>query len=85
MKNYDVQEVYIFGSYARGDQQPGSDIDLRLVCGPSMTFGLLYEISEMLKKKLGCNVDIIANPIDQMRPAFRENILRDEVKLYEAA
>lgn len=85
MKNYDIQEVYIFGSYARGDQRADSDIDLRFVCGPSMTFGVLYEIVELLQEEFGCKVDIVTNPIDQMRPAFRENILRDEVKLYEAA
>ena len=85
MKDYDVLEVYIFGSYARGDQNVDSDIDLRFVCGPSMTFGALYEIVETLQKKLDCKIDVVTNPVDQMRPAFRDNVLRDEVKLYEAA
>ena len=85
MAGYDVREVYVFGSYARGEQRHDSDIDLRFVCGPSVTFGMLYEIAELLKGKLGREVEIVTNPIDRMRPAFRENVLRDEVKLYEAA
>ena len=85
MEDYDVREVYVFGSYARGDQRIDSDIDLRLVCGPGMTFGQLYEIVKLLEGKLSHEVEIVTNPIDQMRPAFRENVLRDEVKLYDAA
>ena len=85
MKNYDVQEVYVFGSYARGEETQNSDIDLRFVCGPSITFGDLYEIVELLKLRLGREIEIVTNPPSQMRPAFRESVLRDEVKLYEAA
>lgn len=30
LQNYGVRRAYLFGSYARGDVQPGSDIDLRI-------------------------------------------------------
>lgn len=82
---YDVHGVYLFGSYARGDQRSDSDIDLRFSCGPTVTFGTLYEIAEQLESRLGSKVEIVTNPLSEMRPGFRENILRDEVKLYEAA
>lgn len=39
LAQYDVSEAYLFGSFARGEQTPDSDIDLRLVCGNTMTFG----------------------------------------------
>ena len=38
LAQYDVSEAYLFGSFARGEQTPNSDIDLRLVCGNAMTF-----------------------------------------------
>ncbi len=41
LAQYDVSEAYLFGSFARGEQTPNSDIDLRLVCGNAMTFGTL--------------------------------------------
>ena len=69
----------------RGEQTPDSDIDLRLVCGDSMTFGTLYEISLELEEELGREVEIVTNPPEHMRPAFRKNIEQDEVRLYEAA
>lgn len=80
---YDVREAYLFGSFARGEQTPDSDIDLRLVCGDSMTFGALCEISLELEEELGRVVEIVTNPPEHMRPAFRKNIEQDEVRLYE--
>lgn len=82
---YDVHEAYLFGSFARGDETPESDIDLRFVCGPSMTYGTLYEISERLEEDLGRPVEIVTNPPEFMKPHFWEHIQKDEVLLYEAA
>ena len=79
---YDVRGAYLFGSFARGEQTPESDIDLRLVCGGTMTFGTLCELSLELEKELGRKVDIVTNPPEHMRPAFRQNIEQDEVRLY---
>lgn len=84
LARYDVREAYLFGSFARGEQAPDSDIDLRLSCGATMTFGTLYELSLELEKELGRKVDIVTNPPEHMRPAFRKNLEQDEVRLYEA-
>lgn len=84
LAGYDVREAYLFGSFARGEQAPDSDIDLRLACGATMTFGTLYELSLELEKELGRKVDIVTNPPEHMRPAFRKNLEQDEVRLYEA-
>lgn len=84
LAQYDVSEAYLFGSFARGEQTPDSDIDLRLVCGNTMTFGTLYELSHELERELGQKVDIITNPPEHMRTAFRKSIEQDEVRIYEA-
>ncbi|WP_199409629.1 MULTISPECIES: nucleotidyltransferase family protein [unclassified Collinsella] len=84
LARYDVREAYLFGSFARGEQAPDSDIDLCLVCGNTMTFGTLYELSLELEKELGRKVDIVTNPPEHMRPPFRKNLEQDEVRLYEA-
>ena len=85
LPHYDVRQAYLFGSFARGDQTPNSDIDLRLACGDSMTFGTLYELSLELEEKLGRKVDIVTNPPEHMRQPFRKNIKQDEVCIYEAS
>lgn len=82
LAQYDVSEAYLFGSFAQGEQTPDSDIDLRLVCDNTMTFGTLYELSHELERELGRKIDIVTSPPEHMRPAFRKNIEREEVRLY---
>lgn len=82
LAQYDVSEAYLFGSFARGEQTPNSDIDLRLVCGNAMTFGTLYELSHELERELGRKVEIVTNPPEHMRPAFRKSIKQEEIRLY---
>ena len=84
LSRYDVREAYLFGSFARGEQTPDSDIDLRLVCDGTMTFGTLYELSLELEIELGRKIDIVTNPPELMRPTFRKNLEQDEVRPYEA-
>lgn len=82
LAQYDISEAYLFGSFARGEQTPNSDIDLRLVCGNAMTFGTLYELSHELERELGRKVEIVTNPPEHMRPAFRKSIKQEEIRLY---
>lgn len=85
LPRYDILEAYLFGSFARGEQTPESDIDLRLACGDTMKFGMLYELSLELEELLGRKVDIVTSPPKHMRPAFRKSIEQDEVCIYEAS
>lgn len=81
LAQYDVSVAYLFGSFARGEQTPDSDIDLRLVCGNTMTFGTHYELSHELERELGRKVEIVTNPPEHMRPAFRKSIKQEEIRL----
>lgn len=81
---YDIQEAYLFGSYARGEQDAESDIDLRLLCGEGMTFGQLYDIQLALEDRLGVGLDIVAAPPSDLKPRFYDRIKQDEVLLYES-
>ena len=82
---YDVRAVYLFGSFARGEAGPQSDVDVRLECGPKISYSNLLDIQELLEERLGRSVEIVTNPLEFMRPAFRKRVQRDEVLLYAAA
>ena len=83
--SYDVRAVYLFGSFARGEAGPQSDIDVRLECGPGIDYADLLDIQESLEERLARPVEIVTNPLEFMRPAFRKRVQRDEVLLYAAA
>lgn len=82
LAGYDVSEAYVYGSYARGDQNENSDIDLRLLCGDSIRYGDLYRICQKLEELLGRRVDILTCRPDKLRPAFYDAIKDEEVKVY---
>ena len=82
VRDCDVQAAYLFGSFARGEASDSSDIDIRLECGSSMTFGMLDKIKEKLEESLGRSVDIVTCRPEHMRPRFRDRVQRDEVLLF---
>ena len=89
-KQYGVKNVWLFGSYARGEADEKSDIDLRITRGDRVksliTLGGMYVDFE---EALGKPVDIITTEslADEINKLYnrdlRKNIKRDEVKLYE--
>jgi predicted nucleotidyltransferase len=81
----DVDAVLVFGSVARGDAHPGSDVDLA-VFAPS-TWERRVELEDVVRTRLGNHCDVIhvtdadlARPPDEREPVIVE-ILRDGVVL----
>lgn len=89
MLKYGVTRAYLFGSYARGDATPESDIDLRVDCGRlEGLFGLGGLYSD-LETACGKKVDLVTTSAmehpanaDKIR-CFRGNIKEDERLIYE--
>jgi uncharacterized protein len=57
-RRYPIQGMGVFGSYLRGEQREGSDLDLLIECGNGMTFLDLAGLQEELTEALGVKVDI---------------------------
>ena len=64
---FPVSDVYVFGSYARGDQRPDSDIDLLIVCSetPRDLFELAYEIRKHLHARVDLALDVMVTTDDE--------------------
>lgn len=77
---YGAERIYLFGSYARGDADENSDIDLRIdrgnIKGLSMG-GLLVDIEDALGKK----VDLLSTKC--LHEDFLREIKDEEILLYE--
>ncbi|MDR0330326.1 MAG: nucleotidyltransferase domain-containing protein [Chitinispirillales bacterium] len=77
---YEINQVYLFGSYARGDATEESDVDFRIVGGniPSLfTMGGLYED---LAEPLGTRVDLVMTK--NMSEKFYSYIKDEELLIY---
>jgi len=59
LRHYDVKEADVYGSCAHGEQASQSDLDLRFLCGDSITYGDLYRINNELNTRLNTEVDIL--------------------------
>lgn len=77
---FDVAAISIFGSVARGDAVPGSDVDVLIRFQPDATITLLdlAAIRCELIDALGCNVDLIEDH-PRLRPSFRLAVEQDLV------
>ena len=79
---YGASRIYLFGSYARGDANANSDIDLRIDKGTIR--GLqLGGLAADLTDAFGLPVDLI--PTGSLDMSFLEAISKDEVLLYKAS
>jgi predicted nucleotidyltransferase len=77
---YGVKRAAVFGSVARGEEKPDSDVDILVEL--SEPLGLLkfaklnYTLEDALEKK----VDLIKST--SIKPSFKDNILKSAVYIY---
>ena len=84
-KTQPVLKAWLFGSFARGEQTPRSDVDILFVPDMSNHFSLLT-LGGMymdLKELLGCEVDLV--PEGSLLPFAQESADRDKILIYERA
>ncbi len=79
---YELDKVTLFGSYARGEQQDSSDVDLVVEASHPIGFarGAIYN---ELEQALDCPVDIIFGA-QNLYPFIRDSYKAEGVVLYEA-
>lgn len=80
-EEYGAERIYLFGSYARGDANENSDIDLRIdkgnIKGGISLAGLLLDLED----DLGTHVDLVTT--GSLDADFLEQIKGEEQLLYE--
>jgi len=75
-----MTDLRLFGSVARGDERPDSDIDFFVRREPGSDPFLVFEFKNALSALLGCKVDVIVEQ-KLMRPRLRDTILAEAVPL----
>ena len=73
-----VLEISIFGSVARGEARPDSDVDVLVELGPGIGLFQYIGIRDRLAEILGRPVDM-ATP-DGLKPRIKDRILSEAVR-----
>ncbi len=84
-KTQPVLKAWLFGSYARGEERPDSDVDILVEFDHSSPLGLFTyaRIWRELKEKLGRSVDLVEE--GTLRPTMTETVNYDKQLIYERA
>ena len=76
---HDVTNLRVFGSVARGEDRPGSDVDLLVDLPPDIGLLGLGRVRAELEDIVGTKVDLV--PAGDLKPAVRARAERDLVAL----
>lgn len=79
-KRHGVERMFLFGSYARGNAKPGSDLDFRIDKGRIHGLFALGGLYADLEDAFGLPVDLLTT--DSLDENFRSEIASEEVQIY---
>ena len=76
----DIEYCYLFGSYAKGEAEPNSDVDL--LVATSLSGMAFFELAEALREGLKKRVDVLGLEQLNDNPELFKEILKYGVKIY---
>ncbi|GAA0512822.1 hypothetical protein SAMN04488066_104221 [Halorubrum aquaticum] len=76
-REYPISELGIFGSYARGEQRPDSDLDVLVAFDQPVTLFDLVRLENELTDELGVEVDLVTK--DSLKPRIEARVTDDLV------
>ena len=80
LNKYGINNIYLFGSYARGEAISTSDVDIYCDKGNIRTFIDQGNLEDELEQALNKKIDIVFDT-SHMDDYFKEQIMEDMIKL----
>lgn len=80
-KNYGIKRMSLFGSYARGEADDNSDVDLFIEKGRLKSLIQYFMFVGELEESLKCHVDVVTTGIEDKQ--FLAKIQAEGVLIYE--
>ena len=78
-ERYEVESIGVFGSYARHEQGPDSDLDLLVTFKKPIDFFRFVELEDWLSGLLGVKVDLVTK--SALKPRIGHRILAEVVQV----
>ncbi len=77
LSQYGITDAELFGSFARGDAGPESDIDLLVTYKPGTNLFDVFDLQDALEKASGRKVDLVSKKYISQRLAVR---IKDDLR-----
>ena len=81
IEKHKVKDVYLFGSYARGEAHSNSDVDIYCDSGDLRTLYDEVNFKEELENALGKEVDVVTIG-STMHDFFKQQLQKDLIKIF---
>ncbi|MBO6178596.1 MAG: nucleotidyltransferase domain-containing protein [Selenomonadaceae bacterium] len=78
-KKYKVREIYVFGSYARGEATENSDVDFLVFGGDDFKLTNILALGEELREALNKDVDVFEICEINQGSNFYKSVMKDKV------
>ncbi|MCD4767866.1 MAG: nucleotidyltransferase family protein [Methanosarcinales archaeon] len=78
-EKYKVKTLGVFGSYVRGEQQEGSDLDILVEFQEPVGLFKFMELEEFLGKNTGVKVDLVSRKA--LKPRIGKYILEEVINV----
>ncbi|MBC8414490.1 MAG: nucleotidyltransferase family protein [Nitrospira sp.] len=78
-RNFGAKSVRVFGSVARGDDNPESDLDIILEMEPGASLLDIIAIKQDIEELLDLHVDVVTE--SSISPYIRDKVIKEAVSL----
>lgn len=81
LERYHAEYALLFGSYARGDATPDSDIDIIVVGGKDFVPRNIFAMAEDLREMTGRGADVFEMCEVNKETPFYESVMREGIRI----
>ena len=78
-RRHKAEKLWVFGSCARREERPGSDVDFLVKFSPDVSFRDYDVIESGLSMLLGRGVDVVSSSVLPNAPRFANRVCREAV------
>ncbi len=81
LERYGAEYALLFGSYARGEETPDSDIDIVVFGGKNFKKTNIFAFAEDLREALGAEVDAFEMSEVNKDTPFYDRVMKEGIKI----
>lgn len=78
-KKFNIKEIALFGSYVRGENRGGSDVDILVEFSQPIGLFAFMDCEEYLKKILGIKVDLVSKKA--LKPFIGKQVFKEKITI----